>query len=229
MSQNHSFGDLLKWSLAFIMTQQNNYSRLKQNKTKQNKTNNKEMKKGELAQNIPCHSVISLPRVPRMKNWLFLNLVWHSASTTSQLPSKGGILNETDWLICAKFNQHWAKIWQFQKLINSKLKIQQPGSILSENSAKCQMLTWLWFSQFRMKFNPYCSGSSRLEIYKKRSSWKVVLEFPCPEETTFCKGTKWPKNAAKWPKKEEMGQIWWKLYKIRLLSTYHCLIGCKHA
>ena len=49
MSQNHSFGDLLKWSLSFIMTLQNNYSRLKQNKT-----NNKEMKKRGIS---PKHTV----------------------------------------------------------------------------------------------------------------------------------------------------------------------------
>ena len=82
-----------------------------------NKTNIKKMKKKEeITQNVPCRSVIFQPLVLRTKNWLFLNLVWHPASTTNQLLSKVGILNETDWLICAKLGQNWA----VQKLINSK-------------------------------------------------------------------------------------------------------------
>ena len=82
-----------------------------------NKTNIQKMKKREeIPQNVPCRSVIFQPLVLRTKNWLFLNLVWHPASTTNQLLSKGRILNETDWLICAKLGQNWA----VQKLINSK-------------------------------------------------------------------------------------------------------------
>ena len=111
------------------------YKQLFKTKTKQII---RKWKKEEIAQNIPCRSVIFQRPVLRTKNWLSLNLVWHPASTTSLLLSKGGILNETDWLICAKVNQNWAKIVKFQKLLNFKLNIEQPGSILS---AKWQMLT----------------------------------------------------------------------------------------
>ena len=79
----------------------------------QKNSKKEQMKKEQIAQNVPCRDVIFQPPLLRTRTRLSLNLVWHAASTTSLLLSKGGILYETNRLICAKSNQNWAKIGSF--------------------------------------------------------------------------------------------------------------------
>ena len=58
-----------------------------------------------------------------------------------------------------------------------------------------------------MKFNPYCSGSSRLEIIKKKIM-KSSAGIPLPRgDNVLLKGPNDPKKLPKGPKKEQMGQI----------------------